>query len=432
MGFLLYLLYIISYFLHLPARIPALGVMRFDFVLAIVLFIVLLSSKLRDENGQKYKPQKFLELLVIYIIITFPMVTWPGSVLDVGAEPWIKAALFFFFTVKAIKSEVQFKIAIWVFVGCQVFRVLEPTYLHLTDGYWGSIAFSHVGGNSVLNRLSGAPLDVVNPTQLSWVAVNVVSFLFYLGWQGGNFGKVLVISISPLFFYGFALTGARGGMVCMAIVILGIVWFSKNRVRNAVIASVLVVIVMAVFFGKMSSDLQTRYLSLVESDVAGADTVQGRFNALNRYIKTLSYRPVIGNGLGTSREVNWNYSGNSSQITHCMYLEIAQELGFVGLFIFLLYMFSIYKLLHAARALVREKKLTGTWIDRTIKALLVWFFMDVVYSISVFGLRSWEWYLFGGFATLALYFAEQADCQEVTEAQITGDEITHRRFRGNV
>ena len=333
--------------------------------------------------------------------------TWPGSALNVGFQPWIKALLFFFFTIKAIKTEKQFKIAIWVFVACQVFRILEPTYLHVTEGYWGSAAFSAVGGLSRLDRLSGAPHDVVNPTQLSWVAVNVVPFLFYLGWTSGKAGKILVACIAPPFLYGFVLTGARGGVVCFAIVIFGIVWFSKNRMRNFVFASILAVVVMSVFIGKLSSGLQTRYLSLVESDVAGADTVQGRFNAIKRYLGTLTYRPLQGNGLGTSREVNWNVTGISNQITHNLYLEIAQELGLIGLTIFIFYMISMYKLLRKSLELIKEKQLQNSWLDRLVKALSVWFVMDIVYSMSVFGLRSWEWYLFGGFVALAYNFAEK-------------------------
>ncbi|GAB6910005.1 conserved membrane hypothetical protein [Desulfosarcina cetonica] len=409
MPFYLYNLYIVSYFIHLPARIPALGVVRFDLVLAGTLVLLLWKHRFRDAAGKKLEPQHCLEMLCIYVVLSLPLVTWPGSALNVGFQPWIKALLFFFFTIKAVQTEKQFKITIWVFVACQVFRIFEPTYLHLTEGYWGSAAYSVVGGISRLDRLSGAPHDVVNPTQLSWVAVNVVPFLFYLGWMAGKIGKALVACVAPPFFYGFTLTGARGGIVCLGIVIFGIVWFSKNRVRNAAIAGMLLMIVLTVLFGRISSDLQTRYLSLFKSDVAGADTVKGRFNAIKRYLGTLTYKPLQGNGLGTSREVNWNVTGNSSQITHNLYLEIAQELGLIGLVIFVLYMVSIYRLLMNALLLVREKQLQGSWLDRTIKALLVWFFMDIVYSMSVFGLRSWEWYLFGGFAALAYKFVENIE-----------------------
>jgi hypothetical protein len=320
MPFALYILYIVSYFIHLPARIPVLGKARFDMLLAGILLLLLWGNQLRDAAGNKLEPQRRLEALCIYVVLSLPLVTWPGSALSEGFVPWIKALLFFFFTVKAIQTEKQFKIAIWVFITCQVFRVLEPTYLHVTTGYWGSAAYSTVGGLSVLDRLAGAPHDVVNPTQLSWVAVNVIPFLFYLGWLSGKIGKILVACIAPPFFYGFILTGARGGIICFAVVILGIVWFSENRARNAAIAGTLVVIVIAVFFGRMSSDLQTRYLSIVDSDVAGADTAKGRLDAIKRYLGTLTHKPLQGNGLGTSREVNWNYTGVSNQITHNLFL----------------------------------------------------------------------------------------------------------------
>lgn len=407
MIFYIYLLYLVSYFLHLSSRFSILGAIRFDLVLAGVLFILLFFSSPRDENSKKLEPQRILEILCIYVVISLPFVAWPGSVLNVGAQPWIKAILFFYFTVKAVSTKEQLKILVWVFVGCQVFRVLEPTYLHLTVGYWGSGAVSSVGGYHYLNRLSGAPHDVVNPTQLSWVAVNIAPFLYYLCWDSNWIGKICFTCIVPPVFYGFILTGARGGVICLLVVVLGIVWLSEHKIRNGIVFIVLGAGLIIFLAGNLSQDLSTRYLSLVESDVAGSDTVQGRFRAIDRYLSTLSYKPIQGNGLGTSREVNWNIYGESSQITHNLYLEIAQELGFIGLFIFLLYIRSIYRMILKSKQVLRQKNLQNSWHFRMIKSVQVWFFMDIVYSMSVFGLRSWEWYLFGGFAAISYKISEK-------------------------
>ncbi len=79
-----------------------------------------------------------------------------------GLEVYVKAIVFFFFTVRLVTTERRLQLLLLVFVLCQAFRVVEPAYLHVTTGYWGSIA--SMADWEYMNRLAGAPHDVVNPT----------------------------------------------------------------------------------------------------------------------------------------------------------------------------------------------------------------------------------------------------------------------------
>lgn len=402
-------LFTISFFLHLTARVPSLGAIRFDLLLGLAAFISIFLKSGDDRLLLKVQTSRRLLIFLAYIIVSLPLVTWPGSVIRENLTVWIKSAFFFLFIVGLIRSERQLKWIIFIFLGCQAFRIIEPLYLHITTGYWGDIAYSHVGGKMVgLNRLSGAPMDVVNPNQLAWVIVNTIPFMFYLVWQSGKFGKLLFLTAIPLFVYTLLLTGSRSGMLSFAITIIGMVLISEKKWRNLLITTAIVLPSAIFMFSHAGSGLQDRYLSLVDSSVAGADTKQGRIDGLFRQLGSVSHNPLFGNGLGTSGETNANILGSSSQITHNMYIEIVQETGFIGIYLFMYYVVTMYKALIQARRDLKEIDSNDSdWLLRLISALLVWIAMDLFYSIACFGVSSWEWYFFGGIATVCLFLVAE-------------------------
>ena len=187
-AFLLYLLFIVSWFTHLASRIPMLGVVRFDFILILILSIFAIflsndedekSSNIIVESKSRSKTiDNYLKIIIVYSIVTIPFVEWPGSVLHHGLIQFIKAVVFYFFTIKFVTTEKKLKIFMAVFLCIQTFRVLEPLYLHVTTGYWGSAAY--MGGAEFMQRLSGAPYDIVNPNGLAFVIVSVIPFYLLL------------------------------------------------------------------------------------------------------------------------------------------------------------------------------------------------------------------------------------------------------------
>jgi putative inorganic carbon (hco3(-)) transporter len=298
----------------------------------------------------------------------------------------------------------------WGFLGCQLFRVFEPLYLHVTTGYWGDVAYSSNAGFVALNRLGGAPADIVNANQLAWLCVSVVPFLFFLLGYGGKLWKAALAVLLPVVAYALLLTGSRSGLLCLVFTIGAIVWVSQRRSKALLIACLVALPLGGWAFIHMGSDMQTRYLSIVDSTVAGGDTAQGRIDSLFKTARTISHNPLFGNGLGTSKEANYNIMGGHAQITHNLYLEVIQETGLIGFVLFSFILVAIVKALIAAQTELESKGYDrNDWLFRLILAVRVWVYMDLFYSLSCFGLRSWEWYFFGGVTTLCLVFANQRE-----------------------
>jgi hypothetical protein len=103
-------------------------------------------------------------------------------------------------------------------------------------------------------------------------------------------------------------------------------------------------------------------------------------------------------------ETNANLSGEA-QPSHNLYLETTQELGLIGLFLFLLYVRGIYRNLRDAKSIFVDAVPGNHWLFALTKAVHVWIIMDLFYSIACFGLNSWEWYFFGGISVAILRVA---------------------------
>ena len=107
-GYRLYLLFIGSWLLHLPARVPILGHVRFDLLLVLILIIlIILESRDQEIKVKQKDTDKSLKIMIVYIFLTIPFVQWPGSVIFWGLPNFIKAVVFYYFTINTIQNSLQ-------------------------------------------------------------------------------------------------------------------------------------------------------------------------------------------------------------------------------------------------------------------------------------------------------------------------------------
>ncbi len=63
-------------------------------------------------------------------------------------------------------------------------------------------------------------------------------------------------------------------------------------------------------------------------------------------------------------------------------------------------------------------------------AAQVWVVMDLFYSMTCFGLNSWEWYLFGGLSVALLRQAVQLEAQKSVQDADRGPGMINTRLMG--
>jgi O-antigen ligase len=370
-------------------------------IAACTFFLIIFKGfKLRSLLNKEDFITKSLIMMILYIIISTPFVEWPGSVLRYGLYSFLKSAILFFFTIYYIDSEQRLRSIIWIFILCQSFRVIEPVILHLFTGYWGS--FSWMEGSNWLNRLSGSPYDIINPNQLAWIVVTTLAFLYFLGLHGNRIEKFYFFFITPVFIYALILTGSRSGLLSLIFLIIVLALLGKRKKQRMVVFSAILIPIAIFVFGKMPYELSDRYKSIIDSGAASRGTVQGRVQGLKETLSTITDRPIVGHGLGTSGETNANILQWRNRPTHNLYIEIMQELGILGLIFFIIFVKNIIYGLIKSKTIFQSNSKENKILIQLATATQAWIAMHLFYSLSCFGLSSWEWYFFGGISSVML------------------------------
>lgn len=425
LAFRLFIVLIVFTLLSIPNRFSVLGLVR-PTVLLVALISLLIFLAVRDTpTRDTSSTTRYLNILILYMVISIPFVQWPGSVLRFGLEGFIKAAVFFYFVVHLVDSVQRLRLLVFTILGCQVFRVVEPLYLHLTTGYWGDAAF--MAGGEFMNRLSGAPSDIINPNGLAFVALTAIPFLHYLlGGSPNKLMKLLYLALLPPILYAFVLTGSRSGMIGLVVVYGFIILRSKHKMVMAGLA----VLAAMVMVGTMSSDMLDRYQSIMDRSTRHAATTEGRVEGVFRDIKVGMNRPLFGHGLGTSREALFNHSG-VDQISHNLYGEVLIELGFIGLVLYLRVLFSIVT--NVRTSMKDRKRIDGSAViqtdssganrrgfyQRCSESTLALFVICITFSLASYGLSEFYWYLVAGLSVVLTNLIASEEAAFPPNARIT-------------
>jgi O-antigen ligase len=325
------------------------------------------------------------------VFISLPLVEWPGSILRHNLPLFVKCVTFFYFTALIIDTDRRLRIFLLVFIACQVFRVLEPLYLHVTQGYWGE--WTYLGEGDWARRLAGAPNDIINPNGLGFVIVTVIPYLHYLVWGSEKkLHRIIYIVLMPMLIYALILTMSRGAFLALCVVIWMI--FKKSDRKFSMI--VIVLISLAGIWSNLNDVQKDRYLSIFRSDMRQSASASGRFSGVLDEVSIGLGAPIFGHGMGTSAEAKF-HAGQRARPSHNLYTEVFIEVGIIGFFLFFSFIRSIY--LSFKRNIERFKELDTTdrmFVNRLNTTFIAIFWMYVVFSANYFGLSTYYWYLFAG------------------------------------
>jgi len=396
-----FLAFVVSYFLHLPARLPVLGLIRADFLLASVcLWTVILNHGLRDLS--EAKPWQYLRLLLVYIAVTIPFVQWPGSVIKLGIFQFIKGFAFFPLLAGYLSDEKRVRRFLLVFLACQYLRVFEPLYLHVTQGYWGEEAY--VSGSVWLERLAGGPYDVIGANGLAYVIVTILCFFptLYAICRPWILRAALIASL-PVLGYTMLLTGSRSGFLA-TIVWLGLFVVSSKRKILLLIAGVAVAATLMTTLTPLQYD---RVVSIWSDEAQNAGTAEGRMDAVESGLRLALQGPIAGYGLGTSAEAQYNYLGDP-HMAHNLFVEALQEVGVVGTMLFCGFLLSIFSLLRQSRTAACDAAGDALQRQALIRGIWLWFLVTLFFALASYGLSSYEWYMLGGLAMVLARRPERA------------------------
>lgn len=405
--FLGYCYFIIDFYLHLPQRIPGYGVIRPTLLEAALISAGLLLNADVLKRANQLAITRVLWVLVAYIFLSLPLVEWPGSVVRENLAVFVKAVVFFFFTAYIVDTQWRLMTVLFLWMGLQVFRVLEPLGLYLATGRLGG--HTHLGGGEFAGRLNGAPADVINANELGFVIATLLPVMhFMLFWSRSAVLRLGYLALLGPLLYALVLTASRGGFIAVCVGLAYIVAVSR---RKAVWIA-LILVGGLIGFGSLSDFQRDRYLSIfVDTGSVSTVSAEGRVQGMLSELRLGLNRPIVGHGLGTTPEAKWNVFGNSTQASHILYAEVLIEIGVIGACIFFAFLYQVFR---TCRENLRRMRAEGGMLldERDVlvrlnHALLCSFIVYAVYSLNYWGLSQPYWYFLGGLSVAFARIAEQ-------------------------
>jgi putative inorganic carbon (hco3(-)) transporter len=405
--FFLYMVFLAFFYLRFAARFPPIAPFRPELIMAILVTLSIIPYLSQRADLFRLPAARALGLLILWIILTLPFVQWPGSVLRENWFPFVKAVLLFYFTILVVDTPNRLRWAVFLFLGFQVFRVLEPLYLNITQGYMGSRTHLHAG--EFADRLSGAPADVINPNGLGFVIASCVVLIHFLLWKApSKVLKLVYLILMPAMLYALILSMSRGGFI--ALLVGGFIIFWQSRQKGALVVAAIVAVILA--WSVMTDFQRERYLSLVSTDTEQSAGVEGRLTGIKNEFKLGMNRPLVGHGLGTTPEAKVNVLGEKRKASHSLYAELLIEIGIGGFALFMLFLWRIHRLVRdnlARLAHASELNPAFGFYSRLNGGLFVVFWVYAVYSVNYYGLSQDYWYLFAGLCTAFGFIVKRSD-----------------------
>lgn len=423
--FFLYMYFLIDFFLRFSSRVPAYGTIRPTLLVVLLLTLLLILQRDRLKGWTQEPVMKAMLAFLLYLLLSVVFVEWPGSVIRNNLSDFVKAIVFLFFTVLIVDSEKRLKIFLTVFIGCQLVRILEPLYLHLTTGYWGSRTY--LGGGEFSARLAGAPADVINPNELGFVIATAIPFIHYLLWPGRIWAKLFYLALVPALLYALILTQSRGAF--LALLVIG--WMIFKESNRKLMLIILAVCIAIAGWSVMSPQQKDRYLSLVgESQTGNTASAEGRLRGMVMEFELALNRPLVGHGLGTTPEAKTHVLGDR-RAAHNFYAEILIETGIIGFAFFLRFLLRVYRKLKENGQIFKNSECRESldFYKNLNKSLVAVFWMYVVYSTNYWGLSQYYWYLFAG---LVIVFSSrlQEQFSVSSESKVTNSKKSFVRRYG--
>jgi O-antigen ligase len=264
------------------------------------------------------------------IVLTIPFSIWPGGSLKVFSDLYVKIILIFALMVTTLTTPKRLRQLTWLMIVASGYLAARGVLdyargVNLTEG----------------DRLKGAVGGIFeNPNDL---ALNLVTFLaptiFIIILERRPLRRLMAAGIAVLMLAAIVATKSRGGFLGLSAMLLVVAYYTIKVKPQWIFAGVLAV-VMAVpvlpqrFWDRMDS------ITNGETDATGSR--EARLRLMQQAVQVFVENPLTGIGAGQFE----NYSGpgaiERNRATHNVWLQVAAELGLLGLAIFAYLVFRAF------------------------------------------------------------------------------------------
>lgn len=350
---------------------PFLGKIRFEMVVALILLLVIILSQEGLNSLSLKRSPISRNLFLFFLVIIFSMI----QALDFPTaydRTWdfAKVYAFYFMIIALIKTDRELKIFLLSFGILMAWIGYEPIYnfLHGEVIAYGETTYAV----AETGRGSGH-------VALGIYLLQGLPFLWYLTVSNQNI-KGKLIGLFPLIicFIALIISGSRGAMIGLVMMILLIAYFSNHKILYLLSGGFIIMIALLSMGSGYLSHMRT-VLEFGQSDLSAHSRVSGLINGIDMLIK----RPLLGVGPGcypVARKLWFGWG----MWSHNIYGQLAGDLGFAGIIVWIIFLYSYLKKCFVMRkSLNRDSLYYGIingLIVSNIVSLVLGFFAHTLYG----------------------------------------------------
>ena len=349
--FVFFLGYIVYWYLQGSVRFPALGAIRFEFLMGAALFALAIPAYFTNPNRERSGVGVWVVLLFALIVIMVWFSYAPEISYLVFIDRVVKFALLGFFIAAFVTTPGRLG---W-FIGAFLFACLKMGQ----EGFLGTITGSLIWENQGIPRLHGSTPNYTHPNSFSGMAVGCLPFVLYF-YRIVPWYLRLALLVQIVFMLNIILfTGSRTGYVALIIGIGFLAWKAENRKRAFLV--LLIAGFAAVPF--IPQDYIGRARSVFTQEEVEGRSIEARKEILEDAVRIFVDNP-LGVGVHAFPMVRQDRFGRS-QDTHNLYLEVATNLGIQGLIVFSGFVLALLRILsRLAASIDRQIELVEQVLSR--------------------------------------------------------------------
>jgi O-antigen ligase len=256
------------------------------------------------------------------ILLTSPFSIWPGGSVHVFTDIYIKVILIFALMVSTLTTPRRLRQLTWLMVLASAYIALRANIDYLRG-------VNLVEGNRIRGAVGGM---FENPNDL---ALNMATFmapaLFMVLYERRGSRRLLAAAAAGLMFATIVFTKSRSGFLGLAAMLLVAAYFTLRARPGAVVAGLLALLLAVPM---LPQSFWTRMNSIVVAQEDPTGSREARIHLFQEGMRVFAQNPITGIGAGQFK--NYTEPGRQEKwrVTHDVWLQVAAELGLLGLLTF--------------------------------------------------------------------------------------------------
>ncbi|MDA8090184.1 MAG: O-antigen ligase family protein [Nitrospiraceae bacterium] len=291
-----------------------------------------------DFSYLKTKLNLWVFLLWIFIDLSYflgpyvSMFASKGLTPNYGFSMTNKIFLFYFCSTVAINSTKKLRYLGIVFSISTIYLIYWANYQYFTRD-WSHFAFG---------RLMG-PIDVyggsiyADQNAFAMLFVTGLPFIYFLGLGiSRKWLRYVLWSVIPLGWNAIFLTGSRGGLLGLGVIVMVSAFLSKRKT----IAVLIVLLFLGFFLWQAGNTMKQRSETI--TNYQHESSAEGRIQAWKAGLKMIEAHPITGVGLDSFLTAFPHYSDKHPRVAHNTFIQFTAESGIGAGICYLMIIFYFY------------------------------------------------------------------------------------------